>query len=355
MLLLLPYASIHSFPEESQIGISRCITRIIKRLPCDLPDEGLFDCAQIDIGRPLYVERKGNAIRQVGVSLFAHETKAVLDVVVCNAIERIWLDLALRGSVQEQKQVLKEYNVSFILNGFPLGMQQFPSLRVALRAITPKSFYSMEDFDGKITIRVETESDVLIIILPAERELLFTYDKKEHEDILHYELNQWGGEFVVDTLPALNDLVSINDSIYILPGNTYMDDSLSTDIFYHLHSNQTEPLFDCNYPEYSLRNVLMGYAASDRVILKLDCRGYDRTKKVCMKPLNTFLGYMQKQGLRFHTATYVSDQKLHGVLLMYHPIYGYAHMLVLCESKALYDTEEQVVLDGNLYTFIPQY
>ena len=354
-LLFMSFMSLSSYPVMWNISTSRHITRLVELLPCELPHEGTFSCSRLDIGRPLYVLRKGEAIEQVGVCLFTKEMRSTLDEVVCNAIERLWLELALCDDIDMQKRILYEYRCKFVFNGFTLGTMQFPILKEALRAITPQALLSMEKNEGRITFRIETGSDTLIITLPAERELLFGCDKKEHEDILVYELQHWNDEYIAGTNPKMDELVSLGGSIYMLPGSAYITDSLRNDIFYHVQSNQINVLLDSNYPEYSIRNVLMGYVALDRVVLDMKCHVYDREGKYCMKPMKNFLSYMQKQGLQFYTATIESEEQgLRGILLMYHPIYDYVHILIAGNNVKLFDSGE-VTLKCDFHTFIPQH
>lgn len=352
MAFLMPIVSACPSPDVT----SRHIARIVESIPCKLPDDdGLFGCKQLNIDRPLYVKHNGKAVEQVGVYLFTDDMRLALDSVVCGAIERLWLELLLCNNMQQQIQLLRDYRVTLVLDGFPLGAKQFSSLEMALKVLIPNASLSMEKKDGKIRLCAESEAGTLIINLPADREFLFACDKKEHEDRLDFELQSWKGMYMPDSMPDISELVSIGEGIYVLRGNAYMIDALRSDIYYKEQFGQMTLLLDHNFPEYSLRNVLMGYAALDKVVLNLKYCGYDVTGKTRVKLWKTFLGYMQSQGMQFYAATYVTDTlNIHGILLMYHPIYEYAHMLVVNEHENLF-ADERIVLKGDLHTFIPQH
>ncbi len=334
---------------------SRHIARIVEQLSCNLPEEGTFRCDKLGINRSLYIERQGDAITQIGLRLFTHDMRKEMDGVVCDAVERLFLELALCSDVNKQKALLREYRSSLVLNGFALGLPQFTSFRRALDIISSDAALSMNAKEGKIVLRIKSSDDALVITLPADRELLFAYDKKEHEDVLRESLEQWRGDYVRSLLPALNELQQLEGGIYVLPGAAYMIDSLRSNTYYTIDNGRVRPLFNRDEPLKSFQNLLMGMVSNSNVDLYVRYRTYDRAKKYCSMPLDHFLGYMQSQGVVFYSAAYHTEEgQLQGLLLMHHPLYDYIHMLVVNGDTSVY-TGEQVVLKGDFYTFIPQH
>ena len=307
------------------IETSRYIARIVEQLRCDLPYEGTFMCSAVNVGRPLYIERHGEAITQIGVRLFAASIRESLDVVVCNSVERLFLELALLPNVQKQKALLKEYRVSLLYNGFMLGTVQFPSLSQAMEVVTDEAAFTLNSEKGKIILRIKTNDDAVVVTLPADRELLFAYDKKEHETLLREELASWKEKYNSTVMiPDVSELQKTDDGCYVLPGTDYMIDSLKNDTYYTLNNNTAHILFDRNFPFKSLQNVFLGHVATEYVNLNVRYRMYDRKEEYCSMPLNLFLGYMQAQGLDFYSAAYpVKNDETQCLLLMHHPLYDY--------------------------------
>lgn len=336
------------------IETSRHIERIIEQLQCDLPLEGTFMCPSL-IERPLYVERQGNVITQIGVRLFSANMRKDLDDIVCDRIERLFLELALSSSVQKQKSLLKEYGVSLLYNGFMLGTTQFSSLNQTLDIITDNATYSLHTERGKITLRIKS-SDAVVITMPTDREFLFAYDKKEHEDLLREELSTWNKRYIRSfEMPTLADLEKTDDGCYVLSGEAYMIDSLKNDTYYSVNGNSVGILFDRNYPLKSLQNVFLGCVATEYVDLNVRYHSYDRKEEYCSMSLGNFFGYMQAQGLVFYSSAYtVRNDEVNCILLMHHPLYDYIHMLIVHHDSALFD-KKKVVLEGDFYTFIPQH
>lgn len=345
-VLLCPYAM--------GMETSRHMLRIIEQLPCELPEGGTFTCSQLHMTRQLYVERKGNAVTQIGIRLLAPHVREDVDEVVCNTIERLWLELVLCKDTQKQKALMKEYRFSMVYNGFTLGTPQFSALSKAEQVFAPNASVSMNAAEGKIIFRVKYDDNALVITLPADRELLYTYDKKEHEDVLKEALSGWTHACQQPSLPVFEDLEEIDDEIYMLPGRAYMIDSLKDNSFYTISHGQVFPLFAKEYPAESLQNLMMGFIPTTEVDLYVRYRTYGKEKVYCSMPLTNFLGYMQHQGMDFYAASYDLDGAVQCLLLMHHPIYDYIHMLVVNAPASLY-SNEQSVLNGDFYTFIPQH
>ncbi|MBR5842682.1 MAG: hypothetical protein IKY64_08795 [Bacteroidaceae bacterium] len=333
----------------------RQIARIIEQLSCELPEKGTFICSSVDMSFPLYIERNDVAVTQVGLRLFTEDMRADLDHIVCNAVERLMLELKLSSDVKKQKKLLKEYQVTLVFNGFNLGTVQFPSLDNALRLFQNDALVTMKVENKQIILRVQSGDDVWMITMPADRELLYAYDKKEHEDILKNELESWSGKYKKNQLPTKAELQNVEEGVYLLPGMSYMIDSLKSDSYYTVNGEQVLPLFEKSQPVKSLQNLLLGCVEKKDVSVKLRYRTYDREEKYCSMPLSSFLGYMQSQGLELYSAVYSQENnELRGLLLMFHPIYNYTHMVIVNYDKAIFGANE-TCLFGEFYTFIPQH
>ena len=342
-------------PKAWSIETSRHISRIVEQLRCELPDEGTFVCSQFGASTPLYVERQGNAITQVGVRLFTADMRAALDDVVCNAVERIWLELMLCGDVQLQKKHLKEHRVSIVYNGFALGMAQYRSLNDALGVIRDGAAVTMSTEDAQIRLRARLGDESLVVTIPSDREVLFACDKKEHEDRLREDLEMWNTPYRVQSFPEFSDLESMGDDVYVWPGMAYMIDSLRSDTYYTVEGNSLCAYFKEDAPSLSLQNLLMGCVRSNNVGLKLRYRTYERDERYCTLSLDRYLGYMQHQGLKFYSAVIPDEgDGLQGVLLMHHPVYDYIHMAIVRYDNRIFDASK-ATLEGDFYTFIPQH
>lgn len=348
--LVLSYAI-----KAQEIETPRYIARIVEQLPCELPEKGTFVCSQLDSALPLYIERQEGAITQVGIRLFTSEMRQELDPFVCNAIERLFLELRLASDIQKQKRLLKEHQVTLVFNGFNLGTTQFPSLDHVIRLFRDDVQFMQKVENRKIILHVNSEADACVVTLPADRELLFAYDKKEHESILKKELEGWKGLYKRQSLPQKTDLEQVDNNLYVLSGAAYMIDSLRSDSYYTLKDGKVTPVFAEGECCKSLQNLLMGCVDMKDIHLRLRYHTYERIEKYCSMPLDLFLGYMQHQGLDFYSAAYMQNSsEMRGLLLMHHPVYDYVHMVIVNYDKSIFGPGQKR-LTGDFYTFIPQH
>ena len=135
-----------------------------------------------------------------------------------------------------------------------------------------------------------------------------------------------------------------------------MIDSLRNDIFL---TAQRKPVFSSEYPNQSMRNVMMGAATPDCVtgkILDIKLHTYNRDLGSISLPMDCFLGYVQQQGFRFYTGKLDKNgDKYQCLLAMYHPVYNYLHILSVSFTSEQLVSRQPVTLKADLSTFIPQH
>lgn len=331
------------------------IARIIEQITCEIPENGTFICPSLDKSFPLYIERQEDAITQIGIRLFTSDMRAELDQIVCNAAERLFLELKLSSDIKKQKKLLKEYQVTLVFNGFNLGTTQFPSLDNALQLLSQDAQVTMKVENRQIILRTRLGEDTWIMTMPADRDFLYSYDKKEHEDVLRKDLEKWAGKYKRNPLPSKIELQKDGDGIYVLSGMSYMIDSLRSDSYYTIEGEKVSPLFNKAESSKSFQNLLLGLVDKKDISLKLRYRTYDREERYCTMPLNLLLGYMQSQGMDFYSAVFSQEKnEKSGLLLMFHPIYNYTHMIIVNYDESIFGTNPQC-LKGDFYTFIPQH
>jgi len=72
--------------------------------------------------------------------------------------------------------------------------------------------------------------------------------------------------------------------------------------------------------------------------------------------MSGFLGYVQKQGFRFYTGSVGHDgEHCQCLLVMFHPVYNYLHMLSVRFTPGQLEQTGERVLKADLSTFIPQH
>lgn len=331
----------------AQAGTPERITRILDAMPIDrqqIPASGTFSCFQLSGTTQFYTEsQQDGSIAQIGAKLFSDNVRKAYDPVVISCVERIWVELLLRRTTDKQIALLKEYGVRMVLDGYPLGKGNHKDLSQALSVINSISSISMTTGGNEIDLFMRSKSGTTLhIYIPADRDLLFPFDKKEHEEFLLTELTRSRARYVQSEQNG---------------SECYMIDSLTNDVFY----SEGKPIFDKKYPVESMRNILMGAApasALSNIKLKITPHTYnkDLSRSIINMSLSNFLGYFQQQGLKFYSAQMDRDgERYQCILVMFHPTYNYMHMFSLSFTSDQLFSGQAVTLNSDLSAFIPQH
>lgn len=357
-VLILMLVPAFTAAQQQEIKSPERIVRMVESMPVtNLPANGSFACTQLSTTVQFYTESAEGVIVQVGARLFSDNVRKAYDPVIISFVERLWAELLLRQTTQSQSSLLKEYGVRIVLGGYPLGTGAFKSLEQALEVINSLTSLSLTTGGTEIDMFMRGKnSETLHIYIPSNRDLLFQYDKKEHEELLVRELGKTKASYE-QTLPETDsDLTTDQDGLLVAGGQCYMIDSLRNDVFL---TAQRKPVFSDRYPEQSMRNILMGAAAPDCLTGKtLDIRlhTYNRNLGSIRLTMDHFMGYVQQQGFRFYTGKMERiGSKCQCLLAMYHPVYNYLHILSVSFTPEELVSKQPVTLKADLSTFIPQH
>lgn len=315
---------------SAQDGTPARIARIISQFPCSVPENGTFKCTELGQTVRFYTTGSGGSVNRIGVCLFSDELKRTSDLNVCECVERLWAELLLKRTVSAQNSLLKEYGVRMVLNGFPLGSAQFAGLDRAYSVISSMDSFEMTVQENPIVVTVRNETDVLKIYLPADRDLLFPYDKKEHEELQLRSLR--ASRDVYEPVDISGNAVKGKNGLWIQEGQGYLIDSLRNDVFLVRNAGGFAPVFDRNHAVESVQNMFLcalPLKLLENKTLDVRFRMYDRSNRVTEKiDLSRFLAFMRNQGLSFYCSAFdIEGSSFKVLVLMYHPVYKYVHML----------------------------
>ena len=353
-------ASVTALPAQDNIEIKtpERIARMIESMPMkDIPIQGVFRCPELSNTVMFYTEARDGITEQLGARLFPDgiRTNALYDPVIIGFIERLWVELLLRKTTESQISLLKEYGVRIVLGGYPLGSGNFSRLNQALDVINSMNSFSTNIGGGEIDVQIRTAVDnTLHFYIPPSRDLLFQYDKKEHEERLIRELTTSSKPY--RQIDHVINMLPYDDNIWVSGGLCYMIDSLRNDVFL-TKSGQT--VWDSkSYPVETMRNILMSAVVPVRLngmTLEITPHTYNRDIPKFRVPLSQFLGYIQNQGFEFYTGDAGRNgDRCQCLLVMYNTIYNYLHMLSVSFTPDQLDAG-QTVIKADLSTFIPQH
>ena len=146
-------------------------------IPADcLPStNGIFSCQEILKKKSLVVNyNPANEINHLGISLFSDETKELLNLQVCNFIERMMLELVLEKSTENLIQKLDRLKLTMTKNGSTYGEFGFTSISNVLDELELPAKFSILREDNKFAaVWNYNEEDQFVFTFPASRELIF--------------------------------------------------------------------------------------------------------------------------------------------------------------------------------------
>lgn len=348
-------------PLQAQDGLDiktpERIARMIESMPMKVPLSGQFRCPQLSGTVMFYTQSENGITEQLGALLFPDGIRKAYDPVIISFVERLWVELLLRQSVAQQNSLLKEYGVRIVLGGYPLGSGSFNNLDKALGVINALSSFQITSGGNEIDMFMRDTTDATLhFYIPASRDLLFPYDKKEHEERLIRDLTENKVTYR-QSQPEAAAFSRTANGLLAVGGECYMIDSLRNDVFF---TPDRSPLWDPrNYPEESMRNILMGASAPGHLLgitLNVTPHTYNRDIKKFKIPMNLLLGYLQQQGFRFYTGDMGRDgDRCQCLLAMFHPTYNYLHILSLSFTPEQLESNGEVTIKADLSTFIPQH
>lgn len=334
------------------------IARMLENMPVkDIPSSGQFRCTELSGTLLFYTEAHDNITEQLGARLFSDQVRKAYDPVIIGFVERLWVELLLRKTTSSQSSLLKEYGVRMVLGGYPLGGSGFRQLDQALDVINSLTSLSITTGGNEIDMFMRDRTgSTLHIYIPASRDLLFPFDKKEHEERLIRDLMESKANYR-QTVPETKELRRTDNGVLAAGGECYMIDSLSNDVFYNI---DRRILWNATtYPEESMRNILMGAADREHttgLIMDVTPHTYNREISNFKIKMSQFMGFIQQQGFRFYTGTVGRNgEKCQCLLAMYHPIYNYLHILSVSFFPRQLESAGEQTIDAHLSTFIPQH
>lgn len=358
--ILLLALSATTLPAQDNIEIRtpERIARMIESMPMkDIPLQGVFRCPELSNTVMFYTEARDGVTEQLGARLFPDEIRSntLYDPVIIGFIERLWVELLLRKTTESQISLLKEYGVRIVLGGYPLGSGNFSRLSQALDVINSMNSFSTNIGGTELDVQIRTATgNTLHIYIPASRDLLFQYDKKEHEERLVKEL--FNSRKPYRQVDRVINMLPYDDNICVSGGLCYMIDSLRNDVFL---TRSGQAVWDSkSYPVETMRNILMSAVVPVRLngmTLEITPHTYNRDIPKFRIPMSQFLGYIQNQGFEFYTGDAGRNgDRYQCLLVMYNTIYNYLHMLSVSFTPDQLDAG-QTVIKADLSTFIPQH
>ena len=302
-----------------------------------------------------YNEKK--ELCHVGLSLFSHETKDLLDNNICNFLERFILELLLQNDKKGVCFKLEEYHVSLFINGKDYSLcRGLCPLKETMKAMEMPVNFGISHAGGRAKATWIFNNHTLMLDFPLYRELIEGTDKKESDDVLYNRLQGAAFKKIERKEETITpDLLEyIHDGIYVMRGEKFVIKHLSADRYYMKQGEVIVPVFHKEYPTYSLNNLFQMMSYDKDVSLLLTHRKYGHFTPEVSIPLLNFLDFFQKDFILTSHTSFKKNGELESILVFSHKTLGYIHILrVRTTEQELFS--QNLVLKGDFYSNIPQH
>jgi len=318
--------------------------------------DSIFHCPQITKVKSFTVNYNcKQEIAHLGISLFSPETKEMINLPVCNFIERVMLELLLQKSSGDVQSKLREYNIRLQKDGVEYGNLHFTSLSKALEELqSPTQFIIYKDSIYAAQWQFE-DNGQLSLAFPASRELIFGTDKMESDAELGELFTNHGCE---DTMPealqiSAEDVTHITGTdLYLRKGTHFQTDKINSDSYYQRSDTLFQAVFSPEYPAESLANLFLTKQIPDSLSLKITHRMYGGVTPQFAIPLNRFICLFNREFDSYCTLNRAISDNVQVSVVLHNRDYNYMHLLrIKTTSEQLFNP--QGVLDADIYTNIP--
>jgi len=349
-----------AFEIQAQTFATRKLTELFELFPktCLPPVDSIFSCPQITKGKSFIVcYNKKKEIEHLGISLFSPETKKLINVPVCNFIERMMLELLLQKTSGDVQSKLREYEIHLQNDGVEYGKGKFLSLSAVLGNIQNPTRFSLNKDLVYTAIWDFGVNKSLRMSFPVSRELIFGTDKKESDEnvgemLLNDDCKKNFSPLRPEAIPE-NELIPVKGTdFYRRKGLVLMVSEINTDIYYQRSDNLYIPLFSPAYPRESLANVLLTKQIDNSMILKITHRMYGNFTPEITIPLNRFICLFDNEFTTYCLLHQTNAGKINVSVVLYNPNYNYIHLLrITANPEQLFI--KNGILTADFYTNIP--
>ena len=324
--------------------------------------DSIFNCPEIVKTKSLVVNYNDiHEINHLGISLFSNETKELLNLPVCNFIERMMLELVLEKSNESLMQKLNRLKLNLLKNGSQFGELNFSSLSSVLDEIQHPAKFSLLREDNQFAAVWEyNQDDRFAFIFPASRDLIFGTDKKESDELLNKmllgsgnfcnERNTFPGDVVREAELKFNE----EKNIFTKKGAEFILPIVNANTYYQkTEEGAFELLFSKDFPEESFLNMIVKNQGNFDHKLHVTHRMYGNFSPDFDISLQEFLCYFRDDYDIYAAAQFSEPNKMKLTAVLRNRDYNFIHlMLVNAPVDNIFSPDG--MLTAEFYSNIPQ-
>ena len=363
MLLMLAGAAAMQAQTYSSVRLEALGSEIPEA--CLPKSDSIFSCPQLVRNKSLIVTyNDAREISHLGISLFSSETKMLLNLPVCDFIERMMLELVLEPSNDNILHKLDRLKMTLSKNGLTFGKSTFTSISQVLDELQlPAKFSLMKEDEKFAAVWEYNQQDQFIFAFPASHELIFGTDKKESDELLNKSLfgsgmlcNDSNAPGIGVTVTEASLAYNRDKDFYTQKGAEFILPSVNSNMYYQKKGNKFELLFTKDLPMESFTNLVMRNMGEMNHKLHVTHRMYGNFSPDFNISLQEFLCYFKEEYNFFAGATFPDAKdpsKIKLTAILRNKEYSYLHLLII---SAPVDNlfSQGGLLTAEFYSNIPQ-
>jgi hypothetical protein len=296
------------------------------------------------------------SICHIGLSLFSSDVKEMINVPICNFIERYLLELLMCGSDEQSAFTNSTSHVQLLMNDVVCG-KAYTFARHFVNTVDTAYSFSYNDHDnGDITVSWTKGKSKFSLQFRPERELVFGTDKKESDQLINDKLVGDIASYSQKTTRCcrMSELLPYDiPPLYFKKGMVFSAQSLNSDTYYLRRGDVGEAVFSELYPAESVRNLLLGVVDTKNIKAKVCHKMYGHSTADFIIPLAKLFSLVQNDAQLYCGIESMKGDEIHATLVIEYAKLNYIHMLrITANRKSLFGGNP--VIDVLFYSNIPQ-
>ncbi len=295
-------------------------------------------------------------IDHLGISLFSNETKLIINKPVCDFIERLMLELVVVKDKDHARRIAEKSKISLRFNGTDLFNHPQKDIGMVLDNMNePARFTLIKVGIAYDAIWEFDTTSMLHLQFPANRELIWGYNKKESDGILYDQLMQnTQADTTYSKKPVTaSDLEPHNGDILVYKGTTYAIQAINSDTYYTKNDSVFELVCDPSYPEETLSNYILEHCPNPHIKFRIQHRMYGNFSPAYEMSINRFMDFFRREFNVFTASQQGGDGRIRTTVVFQNKQFEYTHILFIdTPIDSLFDATGTIHAD--FYSNIPQ-
>ena len=340
LLMLLSLSTVDAAPSFRSKKLQKLAT--VLPLNTDSLHEGLN--MQTINGRQIKVTVTGNQIMTIGYHLFTDELKAIAATPILTFLERYFLQIDYPETVRPRERMLREDRFKFEKGS-----------RVTVASLRPDDAFSF-NYELRRYVATWTRDDqpLLIVSFPAEHELISGENKIEGENNVEMDILS----AIIPTGQKVSHEIltpTVQKNYFIKKGGTYLNDQLTSTLYYQQQGGAYHLLTDVFHPLESAANMMLSADAEYNCRLKVKQSMYGYKKKYFEVPLQKWIAYCKNNGCElYYGAESFNNNIIKASVIAVNNAENYNHVLFVNIPLTVIEKKEGLI-EAQLETFIPMH